>query len=222
MEETKIWIILGVVVGSLVLGCVTVLALFCARRSKRKIRGFSLRAVTPLDDAEFESWRRPSQYTQRPEKYGIRPTQPAVVRTAPTPNMFEKELINYDLARAQSRTPSPRDDSSIKSPPPLRKPERVRRKSSCASSLADRPPTPYSPASPASVSGDFPRSSYTSRRSYGSSPRTHYPSMSEASAFDFDFSMDFDSHPTDPTRHFSQSTRPLNLSYTFDSYSEKV
>ncbi|KAF2638087.1 hypothetical protein P280DRAFT_90779 [Massarina eburnea CBS 473.64] len=205
MEDTTLWTILGIIIGVLVLGCVAVLVLFCARRSKR-VRCFSLRSVTPLDDAEFESWRRPSQYTQRPEKYGIRPTQPAVARTARTaraPNMFEKELANYHL----TRTPLS----------PVRKPDRARRKSSCASSLADRPPTPYSPAS---VSSDYPRSSYTSRKSYGSSPRTHYPSMSEASAFDFDFNIDFDSHLKDPARPSSQSTRPLNLS--FDSYLEKA
>src|SRR5262245_5477672 len=105
MEEQKIWIILAVVLGSLVLTLVIVFSLFCWRRSKKRIRGFSLRAVTPLDDAEFESWRRPSQYTQRPQKYGIRPTQPAVVRTTKTPNMFEKEMGNYE----PPRTPSPHD-----------------------------------------------------------------------------------------------------------------
>ncbi|KAL5373380.1 hypothetical protein DPSP01_012738 [Paraphaeosphaeria sporulosa] len=92
MDQTHIWIILAAVLGSLVLALVVVLALYCWRRSTRRVRGFSLRAVTPLDDAEFESWRRPSQYTQRPQKYGIRPALPPPVRTT----MLEKEIDDYD------------------------------------------------------------------------------------------------------------------------------
>jgi hypothetical protein len=173
----KIWIILGAVVGTLVLSGVSVAVLFCWKRSQRRIRGFSLRAVTPLDDAEFESWRRPSQYVQRPEKYGIRPTQPAVLRVQTT-DMFEKELDTYDYPR----TPSPDDWTSMKSPSSsIQKPERVRRKSSVASSLMDRPPTPYSPTSPTS---HFNRGSTSSHRTQ---PLIHYPSVSETSAFQFNF-----------------------------------
>ncbi|KAF2472277.1 uncharacterized protein BDR25DRAFT_164648, partial [Lindgomyces ingoldianus] len=179
--ETRVWIILAAVLGFLLLTLAAVLVLFCWKRSKRRIRGFSLRAVTPLDDAEFESWRRPSQYTKRPEKYGIRPTQPAVVRSTRTPNMFEKELGLYDPPRTPPRSPT-KDPST-----PIRMPEQARRKSSV--SLADRPPTPYSPSS---TTGEFPRrgsrGSHGSRKSYGSSHRhNHYPSMSEASDFDFNF-----------------------------------
>ncbi|KNG51484.1 hypothetical protein DDE82_000805 [Stemphylium lycopersici] len=181
-QETKVWIILGAVVGTLVVSAVAVAVLFCWKRSQRKMRGFSLRAVTPLDDAEFESWRRPSQYAQRPEKYGIRPTPPAVLRERVSPrvtSMFEKELSTYDFP---PRTPSLTDMASLKSPTSsIRKPERVRRKSSVASSLADRPPTPYSPTSP---TGEFNRGSTSSRRSQ---PLIHYPSVSETSAFRFNF-----------------------------------
>ena len=213
MQETRIWIILAVVLGSLVLALAVVFLLFCRRRAKKKVRGFTLRAVTPLDDAEFESWRRPSQYTQRPEKYGIRPTQPAATRTARSAPMFEKE-INYN----SPRTPSPQDNDSIKSPStPVRKPERVRRKSSVCSSIADRPPTPYSPSSTVS---EFPRSSMASRKSYAGSPRIHYPSMSEASAFNFNFNLDFDPQSRDPARQ--SDDRPLNLSYGNGWHSDKV
>ncbi|KAF2018691.1 hypothetical protein BU24DRAFT_102363 [Aaosphaeria arxii CBS 175.79] len=204
MENKDIWIILAACLGSLLFLLTLTLGLFCWRRSKRKIRGFSLRAVTPLDDAEFESWRRPSQYTQRPEKYGIRPTLPAVVRSSRTPNMFEKELNLYDVARSPSPT-SPR--TSMKTPTsPIRKPERVRRKSSIVS-VADRPPTPYSPTS---TTGEFPqRGSYSSRRS-GSTPHIHYPSMSEASAFNFEL----ESSPRTKILDSRKSDeRPLHLSY---------
>ncbi|KAF2691088.1 hypothetical protein K458DRAFT_288850 [Lentithecium fluviatile CBS 122367] len=213
MQETRIWIILAVVLGCLVLALAVVFLLFCRRRSKKRVRGFGLRAVTPLDDAEFESWRRPSQYTQRPEKYGIRPTQPAAVRTTKPSPMLEKE-INYE----PPRTPSPHDIASAQSPStPVRKPERVQRKSSVCSSLADRPPTPYSPAS---ATSEFPRSSYGSRKSGVGSPRIHYPSMSEASAFNFNFNLDFDPHARDPARQ--SDDRPLNLSYGHGWHSDKV
>ncbi|PSN72755.1 hypothetical protein BS50DRAFT_582393 [Corynespora cassiicola Philippines] len=215
--EPKIWIILAAVLGTLVLALAVVLGLFCWKRSKRRMRGFSLRAVTPLDDAEFESWRRPSQYTQRPEKYGIRPTQPALIRSTRTPNMFEKELGISD----PTRTPSPRQlTSTIKSPTsPIKKPERVRRKSSVSSSIADRPPTPYSPAS---TSSEYPRSSYNSRKSHSGAPYIHYPSMSEASAFNFNFDFESGSPPRDHVRPSTStlSDRPLNLSYA--QYSDKV
>ncbi|KAF1915187.1 hypothetical protein BDU57DRAFT_265155 [Ampelomyces quisqualis] len=179
-QETKVWIILGAVLGTLVLSAVAVAVLFCWRRNKRRVRGFSLRAVTPLDDAEFESWRRPSQYTERPEKYRIRPV---VTRDHISPTMFEKALPTNKLPR----TPSPHD-----LPPPLRspsssiqKPDRVRRKSSIGSSIADRPPTPYSPTSPSS---EFHRGSTSSRKSQ---PLIHYPSVSEASAFKFDLNSQY-------------------------------
>jgi hypothetical protein len=205
MEQTTIWIILAAVLGSLVLAMVLVLALFCWRRSKKQVRGFSLRAVTPLDDAEFESWRRPSQYSQRPQKYGIRPAPPPPVKTI----FFEKEVMCWDARR----TPSPHDYPLS----PLRKPERARRKSSAASSLADRPPTPYSPTSRTS---EFHRSSIASRKSYMGSPRIHYPSMSEASAFDFDLKdMSFDSNKGRPSTH---SDRPLKFSFESQSYLEKM
>lgn len=212
MNQINIWIILAAVLGTLVLALVVVLALYCWRRSTRRVRGFSLRAVTPLDDSEFESWRRPSQYTQRPQKYGIRPALPPAVRTT----MLEKEIDDYD----QPRTPSPQDYHSFNYPmSPIRKPERVRRKSSATSSIADRPPTPYSPSSRKT---EFPRDSVSSRKSYGS-PRIHYPSMSEASAFNFDLKdMSFDSNKFDPVRPSTNSDRPLNLSYEQQSYLGRV
>ncbi|KAF2120738.1 hypothetical protein BDV96DRAFT_595159 [Lophiotrema nucula] len=207
MMDQTIWIILAVVLGFFLLALTITIGLFCWKRSKRRIRGFSLRAVTPLDDAEFESWRRPSQYTQRPEKYGIKPTQPAVVRSSKTPNMFEKELAIYD----PPRTPSPQESSSsFRSPStPIRKPERVRRKSSV--SVADRPPTPYSPAS---TTGEFPRrGSQTARRSQGSTKYAHNPSMSQSSDFTFNFDFELDGQARDPHRPSCQSERPLYYSY---------
>jgi hypothetical protein len=126
--------------------------------------------------------------------------------------MLEKEIDNYDAPR----TPSPHEHRFNYPMSPIRKPERTRRKSSAASSIADRPPTPYSPSS------EFPRESFSSRKSYGS-PRIHYPSMSEASAFNFDLKdMSFDSNKFDPSRPSTQSERPLNLSYEKQSYLEYV
>jgi hypothetical protein len=186
-QETKVWIILGAVLGTLLFTAVAVAVLFCWTRNKKRVRGFSLRAVTPLDDAEFESWRRPSQYTERPEKHGIQAMQSTVKRDRVSPTIFEKELHTYEVPR----TPSPTDrPSALQSPSSsVRKPERVRRKSSVASSIADRPPTPYSPTSPSS--GEFQRASISSRKSQ---PLIHHPSLSEASAFRFDLNSEYGSH----------------------------
>jgi len=179
-QETKVWLILGIVLGTLVLLAVAVTVLFCWKRNKRRVRGFSLRAATPLDDSEFEKWRRPSQYTQRSEKYGIRPV---VMRDRISPTMFEKEFHTYDIPR----TPSPEDLAEpLKSPASsLQKPKRVRRKSSVASSIADRPPTPYSP-----TSSEFNRGSTSSRKSQ---PLIR-PSVSEASAFKFELDFGYGTH----------------------------
>lgn len=191
MDETKLYIILGAVLGTLVLTGASVAVLFCWKRNKRRVRGFSLRAVTPLDDSVFESWRRPSEHAQRNEKYGIRPMHSAVVRHEMSPVMFEKELDLYD---------HPRSPSPIDIPPPLqspthsiRKPEQARRKSSVASTIADRPPTPYSPTS---TNSDFLVGSYGSRKSQ---PLIrHQPSMSEASAFRFEFESNHEAHQKKP------------------------
>lgn len=191
MDETKLYIILGAVVGTLVLAGVSVAVLFCWKRNKRRVRGFSLRAVTPLDDSVFESWRRPSEHAQRNEKYGIRPVHPAVLRHETSPTMFEKELDLFDYPRS----PSPEDISPpLRSPrDSIRKPERVRRKSSVTSSVADRPPTPYSPTS---TNSDFVVGSYSSRKSQ---PLIrHQPSMSEASAFRFEFESNHEAHQKRP------------------------
>lgn len=217
MEQITIWIILAVVLGSLVLGTILVLVLFLVKRSKQKMRRFTFRAVTPLDDSVFESWRQPGQHTPRPQNYGIRPTKPLTVHTSQSSGMFEKEAAIFDTAR----NPSLRDDDNVNDiVSPVRKPEKARRKTSICSSLADRPPTPYSP--PGSTT-EFPRASFTSRRSYGGSPRVHYPSMSEASAFNFDLKdMSFDSNKSAPIRASTQSDRPLKFSYGDDSYFDKI
>jgi hypothetical protein len=189
MDETKVYIILGAVVGTLVLAGVAVAVLFCIKRNKNKMRGFTLRSVTPLDDSVFESWRRPSDHA---EKHSVRSVQPVVIQDRYTPSIFEKEFDLYQHPRSFSP-----DDDDIASPlqspsASIRKPERVRRKSSVASSIADRPPTPYSPAS---NNFDFSRESMSSRRSQSA----HHPTRSEASAFRFEFA-EFETHQTRPER----------------------
>jgi len=184
-QRTRVFIIIGAVLGTAALSGLMTLGLVCRKRTQRRLRGFSLRSATPLDDAEFESWRRPSQYTQRPEKYGIRSSQPVLVRdrVCPTsPTLFEKEEpATYDFP---TRTSSPTDLAPVMTliSDTVRRPERARRKSSVASSVADRPPTPYSTSSP-------------------SSPLIHQtPSISEASAFKFDFKREYGTQSNDNLR----------------------
>jgi hypothetical protein len=188
-QSSKIWIILGALLGTLIFSGIALMMLCCWRRNRRRLRGFSLRAVTPLDDAEFESWRRPSQYTQRQEKSIIQPIRPISTQgyfSPSTPTVYEKDFQPKQAGRntfLQGTMALP--SSPISS---IRKPERARRKSSVASSIADRPPTPYSPSSP---TGDFPRMSVSSNRSQ---PLIHYPSMEETSAFRFQFETEYGTH----------------------------
>jgi len=182
-QHTKI-ILVGAVLGTLALGGLITLSLSCRKRTRRRLRGFSLRSATPLDDAEIESWRRPSQYAQSPEKYGIRSTQPALTRdrVCPTsPTFFEKELARYEFPTGSS---SPADYSPVMTiiSDTVQMPEKARRKSSVASSLADRPPTPYVSSSPSSPLLPQP------------------PSISEASAFKFDFRREYGTQNNDNTR----------------------
>lgn len=192
--DNTIWIVLGSVFGVLMLALIATLLLFCRKRSKKKVRIFSLRAVTPLDDAEFESWRRPS--TSKPKKYGIMPSRPAVVRAKNSANLFEKEVALYSRVHTPPQTP-PKSDTPTSS---IKLPDHARRKSSV--SIQDRPPTPFSPD--VSEDGDpalwLPK--IESPRSRG---HVHYPSVSEASEFDFGFS----SPPRHSDRFSGQSERRL-------------
>jgi hypothetical protein len=115
----------------------------------------------------------------------------AVLRHETSPSLFEKELDLYD----HPRSPSPEDISPpLQSPTDsIRKPERAQRKSSVGSTIADRPPTPYSPTS---TNSDFLVGSYGSRKSQ---PLIrHQPSMSEASAFRFEFESNHEAHQKRP------------------------
>lgn len=186
---------LAIILGSVLGGCAVLLivgiVLFILRRRKKTRGSIIARAVTPLDDAEFESWRRPSKQLQWREKYNVLPEPPAPALTrmpsssrrnrhsrqisqlsALTEKEYEGSVPSYSYRPKPSRTPEPNI-----------KPEHVRNKSSL--SLQDRPPTPYSPTS-SKESQNFPtptRPKSVSQRSN----HVHYPSMSEASDFDFGF-----------------------------------
>lgn len=175
---------------------VATLLLFCQKRAKKRIRVFSLRAITPLDDAEFESWRRPSTYTQKPEKYGIMPSRPPVVRAKNSASIFEKDIQLFDKPHTPPRT----SVKSISPSSPIRMPDHARRKSS-VTSLQDRPPTPYSPG--LSEDDEHPAPWLPRRDSQRSRGHVHYPSMSEASEFDFGFN----SAPRHNERSSEQSER---------------
>lgn len=194
--DNTIWIVLASVFGVLVLALIATLLLFCRKRSKKKVRIFSLRAVTPLDDAEFESWRRPSTYTSRPEKYGIMPSRPAVVRAKNSANLFEKEIALYNTPHTPPQTP-PKSATTVSA---VKVPDHARRKSSL--SIHDRPPTPFSP----DMSGDSDPALWLPKlESPRSRGHVHYPSVSEASEFDFGFS----SPPQHSDRFSNQSERRL-------------
>ncbi|KAH7054463.1 hypothetical protein B0J12DRAFT_570660 [Macrophomina phaseolina] len=171
---------LAIILGSVLGGCAVLLivgiVLFILRRRKKTRGSIIARAVTPLDDAEFESWRRPSKQLQWREKYNVLPEPPAPALTrmpsSSRRNRHSRQISQLSALTEKDRTPEPNI-----------KPEHVRNKSSL--SLQDRPPTPYSPTS-SKESQNFPtptRPKSVSQRSN----HVHYPSMSEASDFDFGF-----------------------------------
>ncbi|KAJ9647786.1 hypothetical protein H2199_001561 [Coniosporium tulheliwenetii] len=169
-------IIIGAVVGGLLVIAVCTWIWVRVRRSqKRYRRKLFRRAVTPLDDAEFESWRRPSVANSQLEIYGsIQHPPPSHSPKAkpPAPLVVEKDVGTYgpEISRLPQSSPSSGRSRSEKDT------DHSRNKSSV--SVQDRPPTPYSPTLPPD--------------SFGSSPKSppnhvHYSSMSSASDFDFGF-----------------------------------
>lgn len=205
-NKRNLYIVLGSVLGALLLALVVTIVLFCARRVRKmrlkRARVFRGRTVTPLDDAEFESWRRPSTYTQRPEKYTIRHStsgtkRPGIYTDMPSPpppvarqpqrssSSFEKdmEMEMYD-------NPRPMSSPSIHTITSTRRPStHLRRKSSV--SIKDRPPTPFSSADSEEGEDLVPwlQSPKQSQSPRSSRKHLHYRSTSEASDFDFGFEM---------------------------------
>lgn len=175
-SNRNLWIILGSILGLLIVAFIIGVAWICRRRLQR--RGLlPTRTVTPLDDAEFESWRRPSQqYHQQPERYTVMPRErTSVQRAFDSYTMDQREDALLEKAQSPSQRPST---------PPRTHRSHGRRHSSRTSSIHDRPPTPYSarmrideldgPPSPTSITRP--------KRTH-----VHYPSTSEASEFDFEF-----------------------------------
>ncbi|KAB2571964.1 hypothetical protein BFW01_g11976 [Lasiodiplodia theobromae] len=188
---------LAIILGSVLGGCAALLivgiVLFILRRRRTQGSSIISRAVTPLDDAEFESWRRPSKQLQWREKYNVLPEPPAPALTR-MPTSSRRNRHSRQLSRLSQLTEKELEDDTpmysyrpSRTPEPgMKAPEHVRNKSSL--SLQDRPPTPYSPTS-SKESPKFPTQP-THTRPKSVSQRTnhvHYPSMSEASDFDFGF-----------------------------------
>ena len=171
--------VLGSCGAALVLG----LALFCwkrARKQKKARRGWFARAVTPLDDAEFESWRRPAQFTKLPERAGSRPAPPpaALLRASPSPAPSPSpasfasrppdmgELEKATQLFAHDGGPDAHSGSRRGASARVRKPDEAHAAAHVA--RADRPPTPFA-----------------QRGERRSPPRhAHHPSSSEASDWD--------------------------------------
>ncbi|KAF2145752.1 uncharacterized protein K452DRAFT_305717 [Aplosporella prunicola CBS 121167] len=196
-------IIIGCALGGVAVCVMVGLSLFCCRRRRAKGAILGPRAVTPLDDAEFESWRKPSKQIQwREKRYDLMPEPPAPALTRlpsrtrrSRPNSLESPInsptLMYTYRPKPSRTPEPGEHLDF----------HARNKSSL-SSLQERPPTPYSPTSSSdmsypstltkSASPMSPPPPSVTRASKAMSPKSthvHYPSISEASDFDFGFHM---------------------------------
>ncbi|KAK7532656.1 hypothetical protein BKA81DRAFT_306427 [Phyllosticta paracitricarpa] len=167
---------LAIILGSVLGGTATLLIIGCIFAyvvHRRRTNGSIIaRAVTPLDDAEFESWRRPSKQIQSGwrEKYSILPEKPPPALTRMPPSLV---ITEKDLEDVPTYTYRPKPTTT----PGAIKPAHVRNMSSM--SLRDRPPTPFSQ-----------KDGITHMRTHSASARStrvHHPSVSEASDFDFGF-----------------------------------
>lgn len=220
-NNRNLWIILGSVLGVLALLFGLGVFIIVHRQLRRKglkeciIPG---RPITPLDDAEFESWRRPSMKSQSYGRYTtMMPRRPSpTAKKSDSYRSFDKELF------LMSR---PRTSSDPTQPPPSKQPNHhVRRKSSM--SVHDRPPTPYSARCSEEEEG-WPspprRASRGSRGSQGSrSPRqvrdlnSKYSSVSEASDFDFGFRTVSSNRPIGQAGIIEEPKRTHTINYLAD------
>ncbi|KAK7535800.1 uncharacterized protein J3D65DRAFT_626290 [Phyllosticta citribraziliensis] len=177
---------LAIILGSVLGGTATLLVIGCVFAyvvHRRRTNGSIIaRAVTPLDDAEFESWRRPSKQIQWREKYSILPEKPppALTRMPPSSRQNRRSrtsnsliITEKDLEDVPAYTYRPKPLPTTNGV----RPAHVRNMSSM--SLRDRPPTPFSQ-----------KDGIAHMRTHSASARStrvHHPSVSEASDFDFGF-----------------------------------
>ncbi|KAK8192899.1 hypothetical protein HDK77DRAFT_178079 [Phyllosticta capitalensis] len=198
---------LAIILGSVLGGTATLLLIGCVFavivRRRRTNGSIIARAVTPLDDAEFESWRRPSTQIQWREKsYSILPEKPppALTRMPPSSRqnrrsrqsnsliITEKDLEEvptyaYRPKPTTIRAPEPTAMNMPPTPPASMRTNSISRtahiRNQSSMSLRDRPPTPFSQ-----------KDGITHMRTHSASARStrvHHPSVSEASDFDFGF-----------------------------------
>lgn len=166
-------IILGSILGVSAIAVIVFAVLFYQRRSRQLGRKglLSFRSATPLDDVEFESWRKPSESRQWPEKSGDQSPSSSV---KPQFRIVERRLSSEDAVISPTQPVHHR---------PVRVLDHVRSKSSI--SVRDRPPTPYSsnisPRSPT-----FPNSPFVDDDPPSQWGRIYHPSTSTTSDFDID------------------------------------
>lgn len=240
MSRRNLIIILACVIGMIVITTVGFIVFSC-RKKKHRLHLLK-RAATPLSDAEFDLWRRP---TKAPSVYKSGGT--TVYKTTGT------RLERYD---PDLKSPSPicqvvRVDSTMAnhSPRPITPPQRtqfpssivtnspttstrplIRSTSSAANtthsrhkssmSLQDRPPTPYSSSSPPiGWDGETLLSESVPQSPREKQHRVHYPSMSEASDFDFGFGY---GPPDSPRRDSTRRESWVHHSRRFSSLGGQV
>lgn len=178
---------LAIILGSVLGGTATLLIIGCIFAyvvHRRRTNGSIIaRAVTPLDDAEFESWRRPSKQTQWREKYSILPEKPppALTRMPPSSRQKRRSRTSSNSLMVTEKDMDlddvPAYTYGYRLPNGGVRPAHVRNMSTM--SLRDRPPTPFSQ-----------KDAITHMRTHSASARStrvHHPSVSEASDFDFGF-----------------------------------
>ncbi|KAL1633592.1 hypothetical protein SLS58_011013 [Diplodia intermedia] len=180
---------LAIILGSVLGGCAALLIIgiliYVTRRKKSQGSSIISRAVTPLDDAEFESWRRPSKQLQWREKYNVLPEPPAPALTR-MPSSSRRNRHSRQISRLSQLTEKELEDECPMysyRPKPSRTPEPGMR--------AQEHPFVARPPAYAVFANLQQRitqvSDATDAHKAKRNNHVHYPSLSEASDFDFGF-----------------------------------
>ncbi|KAF2094552.1 hypothetical protein NA57DRAFT_80353 [Rhizodiscina lignyota] len=228
-------IILAVVISVLVTATVVFIVLGCRKKNKR-LRLFH-RAVTPLSDAEFDLWRRPSKTPLVYKSSGTTVYKSSGTRfdadvkePSPVCQVVRIDSKTYAIPprpltppqKPQSSSPTA-TDSPTTSTRPLARTVSIatttsRHKSSM--SLQDRPPTPYSPSTPPTGWDSetlFSEGIPQSPRQREHRVHVHYPSVSEVSDFDFGFGY---GPPDSPRRESTRRESWVHHSRRFSSFGQ--
>lgn len=205
VSHRNLIIIIAVVVGILVASIAGFVVYGCRKRSARLRTRLFKRAATPLSDAEFDKWRHSTKaptyrsggttvYKSTGTRFETFNGDVKVPIPAPIVSVVRLDTNMYQQASRPITPPEPRRTSNeaFQSPTTSTRPLMSHSRHKSSVSLQDRPPTPHSSSPRSAWDSESPFSD--SAMEVPQSPQqkehrvhVHYPSISEASDFDFGF-----------------------------------